>query len=89
MDYNGITTLQSLEIESVNLRAEVERAKRIQKSAEEELGSMSRRKEENEDEVRYLEMQRRTIHAERNRDDLLISVKVILSFIILHFYIVS
>ena len=66
-----------MEIESVNLRAEVERAKRIQKSAEEELGSLSRRKEENEDEARYLEMQRRTIQAERHRDDLLISVKVL------------
>jgi len=68
--------LQVLELENANTLSELDRAKRDKRSAEEELNMLKYHRANNRDLMQIEEMQRRCLHAERARDDLLITIQV-------------
>ena len=68
--------MQFLELENANMRSEIDRAKRDKRSAEEELDLLKLHRSDGKDLLHVEEMQRRCLHAERSRDDLLITIQV-------------
>ena len=65
-----------MELENANIRSEIDRAKRDKRSAEEELDLLKHHRANSRDLAQVEEMQRRCLHAERARDDLLITIQV-------------
>nr|CAB3265893.1 sodium channel and clathrin linker 1 [Phallusia mammillata] len=70
-----VEEIETLELEAANLRSDADRAKRAKRSAEEELESVIRQRKEDQNQPRLEEFQRRTINAERARDDALITIQ--------------
>ena len=64
--------IELLELENTNLRSEADRARRDKKSAEEELDIVQQQRVDYQDQMQIENIQRRAIHAENARDDLLI-----------------
>ena len=65
-----------IELENANLRSECDRVKRDKRSAEEELDLLRHNRSDDREIRQVEEYQRRCIHAERTRDDLLITIEV-------------
>ncbi|XP_078482718.1 sodium channel and clathrin linker 1 isoform X2 [Ciona intestinalis] len=67
--------IETMELEITNLRSEVARAKRAKRDVEEEMDSLSRQRQETREDGRIEEYQRRTLIAERAKDDAMITVQ--------------
>nr|CAB3265892.1 sodium channel and clathrin linker 1 [Phallusia mammillata] len=70
-----VEEIETLELEAANLRSDADRAKRAKRNAEEELESVIRQRKEDQNQPKLEEFQRRTINAERARDDALITIQ--------------
>ncbi|CAK8696294.1 unnamed protein product [Clavelina lepadiformis] len=67
--------VEALELEATNLKSEADRAKRAKRTVEEELDALSRQRHDKNDRSQTEDLQRRTLNAERARDDAFITIQ--------------